>query len=153
MAYIISPPIDFVTMTIGTCEIQPSSAMLRLSRGIPQKSQIAPMVVFSPLWKGEAIPVSFQVMTLGVPGETTQEMEWPDPHRPQHRLNVYEPVLPPTYVVAYYHGEPGVLRGDDNWSQETPSIQPQLRTNTIPHTEDPVLVEGTWRVNEAFLPQ
>jgi hypothetical protein len=153
MAYEISPPIAFVTFSHGSALISPNFYYWTLPTGLRQKSQIAPPVLFGPLWRGERIPVSFQMMAHGVPGETTVDGEFPDPYMPQHRLNVSVPPAAPTYVVAYYHGEPGVLRGDDNWSQETPSYQPQLRTNTIPHTTDPVLVEGTWRVNECFLPQ
>jgi hypothetical protein len=153
MAYEISPPIDFVTFSNGSAEIQPNFYYWVLPTGLRQRSQIAPPIVFAPLWRGEPIPVSTQIMAHGVPGETTADGFFPDAYKPQHRLNLYVNPGPPNYVVAYYHGEPGVLRGDDNWSQDTPSYQPQMRTNTIPHTVDPVLVEGTWRVNECFLPQ
>jgi hypothetical protein len=148
--YVISPPVDFFPMTIGTAVASPDFGSNRVMRGIPQKSQVAPAVLFSGLWKGTAIPTGRQTLIHGVPGTTTGDGFFPDDVKPMFRLQT---VPPPIYVVAYYHGEPGVLRGDDNWSQENPSIQPQLRTNTIPHTDDPILVEGTWRVNECFLPQ
>lgn len=150
--YVISPDPAFFPMAIGAAIVAPDLRTFRLSLGVPQRSQIAPALLHSPMWKGERIPVDFQVLTGGVPGTTTPDWFWPDPTMPQQRISLFETPDPVEIVVMLYHGEPGVLRGDDNWSQDNPSIRPQLRTNTIPHTEDPVLVEGTYRVNEVFLP-
>jgi hypothetical protein len=147
--YVISPPLDFFPMAIGVAAASPDWATNRLMTGTSQRSQVAPSIIFSSLWDGRSIPSGKQLLIFGVPGITTGDGAFPDNVKPQHRL---ETVPPPVIVVQFYHGEPGVLRGDDNWSQEVPSIQPQMRTNTIPHTADPTIVDGTWRVNEVFLP-
>ena len=147
--YEIMPPVDFVRTIIGTGVVLPDWTVGRLMTGVPQRKQIVPVRMFAPLWTGAAIPTGRQVLIHGVPGTTTGDGGFPDDTKPQFRLQT---VLPPTVIVALYHGEPGVLRGDDNWSQSNPSIRPQLRTNTLPHTTDPTLVEGTWKPNEVFLP-
>lgn len=152
MSYEISPDPAFFPMSIGSAVAAPDLRTFRLSLGIPQKSQIAPALVYFPLMRGEKITVDWQILTGGIPGTTTPDWFWPEDTKPQMRISLFTTPDPVEIVVMLYHGEPGVLRGDDNWSQENPSIQPQLRTNTIPHTEDPALVDGTWRVNEVFLP-
>jgi hypothetical protein len=119
--------------------------------GVPQQIRSVPDALWRIYQDGRALPTEIVKQYHAIPGVTTIEDEWPDNYRPQMRVNAHAAVPPPMFVLMY-HGEPGVLRGDDNWSQENPSYQPQLRLNTLPHTADPTIVDGTWRVNEVFLP-
>lgn len=155
MSYVLSPDPTLVCIPVAGATMSPFvSAFQNLCiRGQAVQIIVVPAVAYRRLHTGEALPTTVSTQHHGIPGETTLDDEWPDPYRPEMRVNYVPTPDPPEYVVALYHGEPGVLRGDDNWSQENPSYQPQLRTNTIDHTTDPTLVEGTWRVNEAFLPQ
>lgn len=87
-------------------------------------------------------------MVLGIPGETTDDGVFLEDLQPQVRLNSSQPVER-SYEVMY-HGVPGIASGDDNWEPAMPvSWRPQLRLNTLPHTE-PAGV-GRWKVNEVFL--
>lgn len=151
MSYVISPDPAFFPMVIGTAVVSPTETYWPWLTGVPQKSIVGPSPVFWPWLMGEKVVPGIQVLTNGIPGITTLDGEFPEDLKPQHRLSS-SPGGAPEYRVMY-HGEPGVLRGDDNWNPMTPSYRPQLRLNTIPHTAEPSPVEGTWRVNEVFLPQ
>jgi hypothetical protein len=132
--------------------VSPNPTPGHLMLGLAQKVLIVPPPVFQRMGDGSACPSAIMDMLHAVPGTSTADGVFPDDTKPQMRTNVV--VAAAATYEPMYHGEPGVLRGDDNWSPENPSIQAQMRLNTLPHTDDPpAAVVGTWRVNEVFLPQ
>lgn len=162
-----------------TVVVSPAEAYWPFLMGIPQDSRVSPSPLFWPWMRGEKLLPSMVVLIHGVPGTTTIDDEFPEDLKPQFRVSSVAPLAPltPEYFVMY-HGSPGVKQGDDSWdpldASSVPALtedgdfftteagdvfefgplntyRPQMRLNTSPHTEDPVLVTGRWRYNEAFL--
>jgi hypothetical protein len=183
MAYEISPdPATVAVYPTHTLVVSPAVAYWPSLMGIPQESRVSPAPVFWPWLMGAKLPTSLVVMIHGIPGTTTIDDEFPEDLKPQFRVTTLSPTAP-EYLLMYHGipgvktGDDnwdvqsgisdieGLTEASESLLCENGDVisfgeiaaggvyRPQLRLNTLPHTADPVPVEGTWRVNEVFLPQ
>ena len=152
MSYVVSPDPAFVPFSVGAPVLSPPAEAWPYLMGTPQTIVVSPSRLQWGEMQGQRVRTTVLSMHHAIPGITTIDDEWPDTYRPQMRVNETVPAPPPVYVVEAYHGAPGVSQGDDNWDDTTPSYQPQMRLNTLPHTAPPPPIVGTWKVLETFLP-
>jgi hypothetical protein len=150
--YGASPDPAFLPFSVGVAVLSPPVEAWFYLQGTPQTIVVSPSRLFWDEMEGARVPTTIVSQHHAVPGVTTIDDEWPDYYRPQMRVNETTPAPPPVYAVQAYHGCPGVSQGDDNWDAATPSYEPQMRLNTLPHTEPVSPLAGKWKVTETFLP-